>query len=73
LNEENVREENIKRYNKKSYYENIYKFREFQKNNKTLCNKNKFGIPQGSAISAVFANIYASEFDLKLKEIADEF
>ncbi len=45
----------------------------FKKNNKTLCNKNKFGIPQGSAISAVFANIYASEFDLKLKEIADEF
>ncbi|EJB6186207.1 RNA-dependent DNA polymerase, partial [Listeria monocytogenes] len=48
-------------------------FREFQKDNKTLYNKNKFGIPQGSAISAVFANIYASEFDLKLKEIADEF
>ncbi|HEM0173375.1 TPA: RNA-dependent DNA polymerase, partial [Listeria monocytogenes] len=57
----------------KSYFENISKFREFQKDNKTLYNKNKFGIPQGSAISAVFANIYASEFDLKLKEIADEF
>ncbi|HBI6462971.1 TPA: group II intron reverse transcriptase domain-containing protein, partial [Listeria monocytogenes] len=73
LNEEYGSDESIKRSNKKSYFENISKFREFQKNNKTLCNKNKFGIPQGSAISAVFANIYASEFDLKLKEIADEF
>ncbi|WP_271001694.1 reverse transcriptase/maturase family protein [Listeria seeligeri] len=72
LNKKIGSDDSFKHRNKKSYFENISDFRAFQKNNKTQHNTNKFGIPQGSAISAVFANIYASEFDKKLKNIADE-
>ncbi|WP_270996006.1 reverse transcriptase/maturase family protein [Listeria seeligeri] len=73
LNKKIGSDESFKNLKKKSYFENISEFRAFQKENKTQYNTNKFGIPQGSAISAAFANIYASGFDKKLKKIADEY
>ncbi|HAR5810192.1 TPA: RNA-dependent DNA polymerase, partial [Staphylococcus pseudintermedius] len=61
---------NLRSQNKRSYFNNLKEFRTFQKNNKTKFNKNDFGIPQGTAISAVFANIYALNFDLQMNQLA---
>ncbi|HCT0491861.1 TPA: RNA-dependent DNA polymerase, partial [Staphylococcus pseudintermedius] len=63
-------EKNLRSQNKRSYFNNLKEFRTFQKNNKTKFNKNDFGIPQGTAISAVFANIYALNFDLQMNQLA---
>lgn len=57
----------------KSYFEQIGDFRNFQKACPVEYNRNSYGIPQGTAISAVLANVYAINFDLKLKQIADEY
>lgn len=59
--------------NKKGYFKSVLKFREFQRS--CPCEKNeKFcGIPQGSAISAVFANVYATDFDIKMKTISERY
>lgn len=56
---------------KKSYFDKIAQFREFQKQFPPNYNSKKYGIPQGTAISAVFANIYSIDFDIRLKNIAD--
>lgn len=63
----------LKLQGEKSYFKKVKCFREYQKEKPTLHNKNDYGIPQGSAISAIFANIYAIDFDLKLKAIADNY
>ena len=54
-----------------SYFKQVKDFRAFQKENKIKYNKNGYGIPQGTAISAVFANVYAIDFDMNMKAIAD--
>lgn len=72
--EENVGSDNYLRSQKKrSYFNNLKEFRQFQKQLKTKYNKMKYGIPQGTAISAVFANIYALDFDVQMKKIADNY
>src|SRR5690625_3191159 len=39
-----------------SYFKTVREFRSYQKENKTGYNRSKYGIPQGTAISGVFAN-----------------
>jgi len=63
----------LKVQKKRSYFNQISDFRIFQKKHSTEKNKKTYGIPQGTAISAVFANIYALNFDLELKKIADNY
>lgn len=53
-----------------SYFNSVIEFRAFQRNFNTEKNLNKYGIPQGVAISAVLANIYAIEFDREVQAIA---
>lgn len=63
----------IKSFGKNSYFNQLKEFRVFQREYPTKKNENKFGIPQGTAISAVFANVYAIEFDLEMKLLADRY
>lgn len=55
------------------YFNTISDLRNFQKEYKTKRNTNPFGIPQGTAISGVLANVYATNFDLELKKISDKY
>jgi hypothetical protein len=48
--------------NRERYYTPT-EFRRFRKRVPILCNPKSFGIPQGTAISAVLANVYAIDFD----------
>lgn len=62
----------LKRKNQKSYFNQLSDFRKFKsKYKKELkANKSGIGIPQGTAISATFANIYSLNFDKSLNELA---
>lgn len=73
LNEVIGSDRELKAQKKKSYFDQISDFRIFQKKHSTETNEEKYGIPQGTAISAVFANVYALNFDLELKKIADNY
>lgn len=66
------KESHLRSHNKRSYFNSLKDFRDFQKKHRTNYNNKKFGIPQGTAISAVFANIYALGFDLQMKQIAEK-
>lgn len=48
-------------------------FRCFRKRFKIRKNEKKFGIPQGSPISAVFANVYAINIDKQLNDYTKKF
>lgn len=62
----------LKRKGQNSYFTQLSEFRKFKKQNKEKLHSNKTGIsiPQGTAISATFANIYALNFDRDVNEIA---
>lgn len=68
-------ESELKDKGKKSYFNKLSEFRKFKKEFKTdlKSNKNGEGIPQGIAISATFANIYALRFDIELFSIAEKY
>ncbi|MBL1225833.1 reverse transcriptase domain-containing protein [Enterococcus sp. BWR-S5] len=55
------------------YFKSINELRKYQKEHKAQYNKNSFGIPQGTAISGVLANIYSVNFDLELMKIANQY
>lgn len=57
----------------KSYFKNLREFRKFQRMHPCKYNREKCGIPQGSAISVVFANIYALYFDIAMRELSQQY
>lgn len=60
----------FKRNNTYAYFNSIKDFGTFIKKNKYLLNKNKTkGIPQGTSISAILANIYMIEFDKTINKL----
>ncbi|OJG67914.1 hypothetical protein RV09_GL002025 [Enterococcus moraviensis] len=64
----------IKKSGRKSYFNQLSDFRKFQKVYTTKTNPDLIkGIPQGTAISAVLANIYTIDFDLALQKTANKY
>lgn len=62
----------IRNAKKASYFPQMKDFRNFQRKHSISKNEQKYGIPQGTAISAVFANVYSIEFDVCMKNLADQ-
>lgn len=58
----------VRELNNKVKAVTLEQFNYLRRNKKIEKNKNGFGIPQGTPISAVFSNIYMINFDQKLKE-----
>lgn len=46
----------------------LHKYEEIIESNNLVIDKSKIGIPQGTSISALFANAYMIEFDKKLSD-----
>lgn len=55
-----------------AYFRNRKQFAEFYKKNHEAFKKNFVGIPQGTALSALFANIYMLDFDCQINEIVSQ-
>ena len=73
LTEQLKKENKFNKKNKKSYFKSVKEFRKFQRLNPCEKNTETYGIPQGTAISAVFANVYAIEFDIAIKQISEKY
>lgn len=73
INEKCGSDKYLKKMKVSSYFKDGKKFREFQKENKTQSNTSGKGIPQGTAMSGVLANIAALDFDTEMKEIAGKY
>lgn len=63
----------LKSKKKFQYFSSVKEFRKFQNEVRTKKNANRYGIPQGAAISAVLANVYAIDFDTAMEEIASKY
>jgi len=78
INEVLGSDEKIRKDKRNNYFDNFNEFREFKNSVKngerTLkVNEDNFGIPQGTAISAIYSNIYLLEIDKYIMDIVNGF
>lgn len=69
INERLGSDKDLKRKKASAYFKDINEFRKFQKNYRAHSNPHRRGIPQGTAMSGVLANIAALDFDKELKKL----
>lgn len=63
----------LKRKRQYKYFPTPQDFREFKKKYPIIQNEKNYGIPQGTAISAVLSNIYAIDFDAQVQSVVAEY
>lgn len=73
LNECYGSDNEIRRAGKYSYFKNLKEFRDYKSEHKPCYNSSLYGIPQGTALSGVFANVYCVDFDRKMNSIAKRY
>jgi hypothetical protein len=65
-------EHELRQMKKKRFIESDKDLRNFMQTKKVFSNKSRLGIPQGTPISAVLANVYAIDLDKKISELIRE-
>lgn len=63
----------LRRKKQYKYFVTPKDFREFKKKYPIVKNQNQFGIPQGTAVSAILLNVYAIDFDAQVRSLVDEY
>src|SRR5690625_466316 len=73
LNQQLGTDKQIKKDKQLAYFANEKDFREFRKNHKVKINSEKYGIPQGTALSAVLSNVYTTQFDIAVHNLIKKY
>lgn len=73
LNQQLGTDKEIRQMGQLEYFKDGREFREFRKKYKPIKNKHTFGIPQGTALSAVFSNVYTIDFDVLVNDLIKKY
>lgn len=73
LNKKLGSDKQIKARKELAYFKTAKDYRDFRRENTVKRNEKNYGIPQGTAISAVMANVYATSFDTDVRKIVDRY
>jgi len=73
LNQQLGTDKQIKKHKQLAYFANEKDFREFRKKHKVNRNSKKYGIPQGTALSAVLSNVYTTQFDIAVHNLIKKY
>lgn len=73
LNKELGTDKEIKKKGRLKYFETPKKYREFRKRYKPKKNREHYGIPQGTAISAILSNVYTIHFDVLVNNLINKY
>ncbi|KRM95413.1 hypothetical protein FC19_GL002031 [Liquorilactobacillus aquaticus DSM 21051] len=64
---------NLSKSNEPAYFRNRKQFSKFYKKNSEKFHLNKVGIPQGTSLSALLANVYMMEFDFAISTLVQKY
>lgn len=73
LNKQSGPDKELRRKKQFTYFKTHKDFREFRKSTKPCKNNKSYGIPQGTALSAILANVYATKFDVLMNRLIKDY